>query len=63
MYREIGKYSKILNTFLFLISNKMLATRAGIHQMLVPIASTDASSDAARSDCAQFFSRLFLAGD
>ena len=30
-----GKCPKILNTFLFLFSNKMLVFRAGIHRMLV----------------------------
>ena len=33
-----GKCSKILNTFLFLISNKLLVFRTGIHKMLVRIA-------------------------
>ena len=30
-----SKCSKILNTFLFLLSNKMLVFRAGIHKMLI----------------------------
>ena len=30
-----GKCSKILNTFLYLFSNKMLVFRSGIHKMLV----------------------------
>ena len=34
-----GKCSKILNTFLFLFSNKMLVIRAGIHKMHVRIAN------------------------
>ena len=35
-----GICSKILNTFLFLFSNKMLVFRAGIHKMLVRRANT-----------------------
>ena len=34
-----NKCSKILNTFLFLFSNKTLVIRAGIHKMLVRIAN------------------------
>ena len=34
-----GKCFKISNTFLFLISNKMLVIRAGTHKMLVRIAN------------------------
>ena len=36
--REYGKCSKILITSVFLFSNEMLVTRAGIHKMLVRIA-------------------------
>ena len=35
-----GKCSKILNPFLFLVSTKMLALKAGIHKMLFNIANT-----------------------
>ena len=33
--------SKILNTFLFLFSNKMLVIKAGIHKILVRIANRE----------------------
>ena len=46
-----GKYSKILKTFLFLFSNKMLVLRAGIHKMLVRIANRE---DLIRSGSALF---------
>ena len=36
-----GKCFKILNTFLFFFSNKLLVIRVGIHKMLVRIASPD----------------------
>ena len=36
-----GKCSKILNTFLFLFSNKMLVIRAGTHKMLFRIANRE----------------------
>ena len=36
-----GKCSKILNTFLFLFSNKMLVIRAGSHKMLGGIANRE----------------------
>ena len=36
---KYGKCFKSLNTFLYLLSNKMLVIRAGIHQMLVRIAN------------------------
>ena len=39
-----GKYSKILNTFLVLFSNKMLVIRAGIHKMLVRKANREDTS-------------------
>ena len=34
-----GKCSKMLNTFLFLFSNKMFDFKAGIHKMLARIAN------------------------
>ena len=34
-----GKSSKIMNTFLFLFSTKMLVITAGIHKTLVSIAN------------------------
>ena len=37
----------ILNTFLFLFSNKLLVTRAGIHKMLVRIANMEDPSEEA----------------
>ena len=36
-----GNCSKMLNTFLFLFSNKMWVIKAGIHKMLVRIASRE----------------------
>ena len=38
---KYGKCSKILNTFIFLFSNKMLVISAGIHKMLVRIANRE----------------------
>ena len=38
-FMTYAKCSKILNSFLFLISNKMLAIKAGIHKVLVRIAN------------------------
>ena len=35
------KCSKMLNTFLFLFTNKILVIRAGIHKMLVRIANRE----------------------
>ena len=45
-----GKCSKILNTFLFLFSNKMLLIKAGIHKMLVRIANREDSDQIASSE-------------
>ena len=42
-----GECSKILNTFLFLFSNKMLVFRARIHKMLVRIANREDSDQTA----------------
>ena len=36
-----GKLSKISNTLLFLVSNKMLVIRTDIHKMLVRIANRE----------------------
>ena len=38
---NLGKCSKILNTFLFLFSTKLSVIRAGIHKMLVRIANRE----------------------
>ena len=38
---KTGKCSKISNTFLFLLSTKMLVIRAGIHKMLVSISNRE----------------------
>ena len=43
---KYSKRSKILNTFLFLFSNKMLVFRAGIHKLLVRIANREDCSEA-----------------
>ena len=40
----------ILNTLLFLFSNKMLIIRAGIHKMLVMIANREHPDQTASSD-------------
>ena len=45
-----GKCSKILNTFLFLVSNKMLLFMAGIHKMLVRIANRENPDQTASSE-------------
>ena len=47
---DYDKCSKILNTFLFLFSNKMLVFRAGIHQMLVRIANREDPDQTASSE-------------
>ena len=54
-----GKYFKILNTILFLLSNKMLVIMAGNHKMLIIKANREdpdqtASSEAVWSGCALF---------
>ena len=36
---QFGKCSKIMNTFLFLFSNEMLVFRAGVHKMLLRMAT------------------------
>ena len=38
---DYSKFSKILNSFLLLFANKMLAIRARIHKMLVRIANKE----------------------
>ena len=45
-----GKCSKISNTFLFLFSNKMLVSWAGIHKMLVRIANREDHDQTASSE-------------
>ena len=47
---DYGKCSKILNTFLFLLSNKILVFRAGIHKMLVRIANREELDQTASSE-------------
>ena len=42
-----GKYSKMSDTFLFLISNKMFVIRTGIHKMLVRKANREDSDQTA----------------
>ena len=41
LIKNIGKCSKISNTFLILFSNKMLILRAGIHKILIRIANRE----------------------
>ena len=45
-----GKCSKILNSFIFLFSNKMLVIRAGIHKMLVGTAKGEDPDQRASSE-------------
>ena len=44
------KFSKILNTFLFLFLNKMLAFRTGIRKMLVRIVNREDPDKTASSE-------------
>ena len=44
------KYSLKCSTFLFLFSNKLLVTRAGIHKMVVRIANREAADQTASSE-------------
>ena len=60
-----GKCFKILNTFLFLFSNKMLVIRVGIHKKLDRIANRDdpeQTSEAVRS-WSVLFVKAFLEGN
>ena len=50
---------KILNTFLFLFSTKMLVIRAGIHKMLVRIANREDPDQTASSEAVWSESVLF----
>ena len=50
MVNSYGKFSKILNTFLFLFSNKMEVIRAGIHKMCVRIANREDADQTASSE-------------
>ena len=45
-----GKFSKILNTSLFLFSTKMLVITAGIHKTLVSIANKGDANQTASSE-------------
>ena len=45
-----GKCSKILNTFLFLFSNKMVVIKAGINKMIVIIANREDPDQTASTD-------------
>ena len=45
-----GKYSKILNTFFTLFSNKMLVMKAEMHKMLLRIANREDHDQTASSD-------------
>ena len=45
-----GKWSKILNTFLFLFLNKMLVSRTGIHKMHIRIANMEDPDQTASSE-------------
>ena len=53
-----GKYSKILDTFLFLFSNTMLVFKAGIHKILVRKASREDPDETISSEA--FGSMLFV---
>ena len=54
---------KILNTFLFLFSNKMLLFRAGIHKMFVKVANKEDPDQTASSSGSALFVQAFLAGN
>ena len=59
-YARYRKCSKILNTFLFLFSNKMLIFRARIHKMLVRIANSSDSDQTASSEAVWSGSALLV---
>ena len=48
--KVLGKCSKVLNTFLYLSSNKMLGIRARIHKMCVRIANREDPGQTASSE-------------
>ena len=50
LWGKYGKCFKILNTFLFLFSNKMLLIMAGIHKMLVRTANREDPDQTASSE-------------
>ena len=50
LYIYYGKFSKILNAFLVLFSNKMLVFRAGIHKMPFRIANREDPDQTASSE-------------
>ena len=47
---DYGKHSKILNTFLFLLLNKMLCIKAGIHNIHVRIRNREDPDQTASSE-------------
>ena len=49
---KYGSCCRILNTFLFLLSDKMLVIRAGTHKMLVRIANREDPDQTASSEAA-----------
>ena len=51
---------QILNTFLFLFSNKMLFFRTGIYIMLVRIANREDPDETASSEAVWYLSALFV---
>ena len=55
-----GNCSKILNAFLFLFSNKMWVTRAGIYKMLVIIVNREEADQTASSEAILSGSALFV---
>ena len=57
---DYSKCSKILNTFLFLFSNKMLVIKAGIHKMLFRIANSEDPDQTASSEAVWSGSALFV---
>ena len=50
LLKEYGKFYKILNTFIFLASNKMLAIGAGIYKICVKIANREDPDQTASSE-------------
>ena len=49
-YSYYGQGSKILNTFLFLFSSKLLVIKAGIYKMLIRIATREDYDQTASSE-------------
>ena len=60
LHKIYGKCPKILNSLLFLFSNKMLLIRAGIHRMPVRIGNRENPDHSASSEAVWCRSALFF---